>query len=95
MITNVQIFTTQLTVSQYKISSFPIFLFTVTLNTFIKWLAAIGALLFGKHCVFLEVSPACVMECLFLVLPLFFAEHFRSIQLLPNFSAVGNLTVAN
>jgi len=54
MITNVQIFTTQLKVSQYKISSFPIFLFTVTLNTFIKWLAAIGAFLFDKHCDFLE-----------------------------------------
>ena len=54
MITNVQIFTTQLTVSQYKISSLPIFLFTVTLNIFIKWLAASGAFLFGKHCGFLE-----------------------------------------
>jgi len=54
MIANVQMFTTQLTFSQYKISSFPIFLLTVTLNTFIKRLAAIGAFLFGKHCDFLE-----------------------------------------
>jgi len=54
MKTNVQIFTTQLAVFQYKISSFPIFLITVTLNTFIKWLAATGAFLFGKHCDFLQ-----------------------------------------
>jgi len=39
---------------QYKISSFPIFLLTATLNTSIKWLSVIGAFPFGKHCDFLE-----------------------------------------
>ena len=42
---------------------------------------------------FLRVSPACVMEWLFLVLPLFFAEHFHLIT--SELSAVGNLTVTN
>jgi len=75
------------------ISSFPTFLLTVTLNTFIKWPSAIGAFLFTSIFDFLE-GIACLHHGMtFSSAAAVFAEHLRSIA--SEFGAVGNLTVMN
>jgi len=88
MITKVQIFTTQLTI-YFGARSLPRFLFTATLNTVTKWLAANIAVLFVSIASFLRVSPACVTKWLFSGAAVVLQSTF--LPLVPKLGAVGNL----
>jgi len=91
MITNVQISTTQLTVSQYKISFFP-YLSTHCYTKHIYQMANRNwCIPFYKHCDFLE-GIACLRHGMtFSSAAADFAEHLRSIA--SKFGVVEILTV--